>query len=268
MALTSGTRLGPYEITEHLGAGGMGEVYKASDTRLNRTVAIKVLSPDLTLDSHARQRFAREARVIAALNHPHICALFDIGEHEGSDFLVMEYLDGETLASRLARGRLSLEQTLRYAIEMAQALSAAHEADIVHRDLKPANVILTRAGVKLLDFGLAKLHYDVPADLISAASPDPPLTGPGTMPGTLQYMAPERLEGQDADAQSDIFAFGSVLYEMISGRKAFEARSQASLVAKILEADPPPLSTITAPLPTALEHLVQTCLAKSADARW
>jgi serine/threonine protein kinase len=151
---------------------------------------------------------------------------------------------------------------------MAQALSAAHDADIVHRDLKPANVILTRTGVKLLDFGLAKLRYDVPSDLISAASTDPPLTGPGTMPGTLQYMAPEQLEGQDADAQSDIFAFGTVLYEMISGRKAFEARSQASLIAKILEADPPPLSTIVAPPPPALEHLVQTCLAKSADTRW
>lgn len=268
MTLTTGTRLGPYEITALIGSGGMGEVYKAFDTRLERTVAIKILSSSLTRDSNARQRFAREARVIAALNHPHICSLFDIGQHEGADFLVMEYLDGETLADRLVRGRLPLDQALRYAIEMAGALAAAHEAGIIHRDLKPANVILTRSGAKLLDFGLAKLRHEIPAVLMGATTTDQPLTGEGAMPGTLQYMAPEQLEGQDADAQSDIFAFGTVLYEMLCGRKAFEARTQASLVARILESEPPPLSTLELPVPAALDFLVRTCMAKSPHARW
>jgi eukaryotic-like serine/threonine-protein kinase len=268
MSLTTGTRFGPYEISTLAGAGGMGEVYKALDTRLERTVAIKVLPPSLTQDYQAQQRFAREARVIAGLSHPHICQLFDVGQYDGTDFLVMEYLEGETLANRLARGKLPLEQAMRCAIEMAEALSAAHAAGIVHRDLKPANVILTRSGVKLLDFGLAKPRPDVPAVVWTELTTGQPLTGEGAMPGTLQYMAPEQVEGRDADARSDIFAFGTVLYEMIAGRKPFEARTQATMIARILESEPPPLSTGGAPLPSPLEFLVRTCLAKSPDARW
>ena len=268
MTLTIGTRLGPYEITELIGAGGMGQVYKALDTRLERPVAIKVLTPGLTADPRAQDRFAREARLVAALSHPHICSIFDVGSKEGSDFLVMEYLDGETLADRLGRGRLPLDQALKVAIEMAGALTAAHEAGIVHRDLKPANVILTRSGAKLLDFGLAKLRHDVPSVVMTATTTEQPLTGQGALPGTLQYMSPEQLEGRPADAQSDIFAFGAVLYEMITGRRAFEARSQASLVARILEADPPPLADAAGPVPPALEFVVRTCLAKSRHLRW
>jgi Tol biopolymer transport system component len=267
MMLTAGTRLGPYEITALIGSGGMGEVYKAFDTRLERPVAIKIISSGLTADVNARQRFAREARVVAALSHPNICALYDIGEHDGSDFLVMEYLDGETLADRLVRGRLPLDQALRYAIEMASALAAAHDAGIIHRDLKPANVILTRSGAKLLDFGLAKLRHDMPAILMTATTTSQPLTSQGMTPGTLQYMAPEQIEGRDADAQSDIFAFGTVLYEMVSGRKAFEARTQASLVGRILESEPPPIAPDVA-IPASLDGLIRTCLAKSPDARW
>jgi len=268
MTVITGTRLGPYEITARLGAGGMGEGYKAFDTRLDRTVAIKVLAPSLVADEHARQRFAREARAIASLSHPHICALHDVGEQDGSSFLVMEYLDGETLAERLARGRVPLDQCLRWAIEMAAALAAAHEAGIVHRDLKPANVILTRSGAKLLDFGLAKLRGDRPTMIATGSTTEHPITGEGDMIGTLHYMAPEQLEGREADAQTDLFALGAVVYEMISGRKAFEARSQASVVARILEFDPPRLSSFAATLPPALDFLVRTCLAKSPDARW
>jgi serine/threonine protein kinase/Tol biopolymer transport system component len=267
MPLISGTRLGPYEITARVGVGGMGEVYKAFDTRLERTVAIKVLPPRLTQDGQAQQRFAREARVVAGLSHPHICPLFDIGQYDGTDFLVMEYLEGETLATRLARGRLPLEQALRYAIEMAEALAAAHAAGIVHRDLKPANVILTKSGAMLLDFGIAKPRPEIVARS-GGTTTEQPITRDGAMPGTLQYMAPEQMEGLDADARSDIFAFGTVLYEMIAGRKAFEARTEAALVGKILESEPPPLSNGNAPLPPALEFLVRTCLAKSPDARW
>ncbi len=268
MTLRAGTQLGPYEIVSLIGSGGMGEVYKAFDTRLERTVAIKVLSSNLTSDANAQQRFTREARVVAALNHPHIGALFDIGRHEGSDFLVMEFIDGETLADRLVRGPLPLDQALRHAIEMAGALAAAHEAGIVHRDLKPANVMLTRSGAKLLDFGLAKLRHEVPAVLTTISTTEQPLTGQGTAPGTLQYMAPEQVEGREADAQSDIFAFGAVLYEMIAGRKAFEARTQASLVGRILESEPPALSTQAEGIPPALDFLVRTCLAKSPEERW
>jgi Tol biopolymer transport system component/tRNA A-37 threonylcarbamoyl transferase component Bud32 len=246
----------------------MGEVYKAFDTRLERTVAIKVLTSNLTRDANAQQRFSREARVVAALNHPHIGALFDIGHHEESDFLVMEFIDGETLADRLVRGPLTLDQALRCAIEMAGALAAAHEAGIVHRDLKPANVMLTRSGAQLLDFGLAKLRHEVPAVLTTISTTEQPLTGQGTTPGTLQYMSPEQVEGREADAQSDIFAFGVVLYEMLAGRKAFEARTHASLVGRILESEPPTLSTQADGVPPALDFLVRTCLAKSPDDRW
>ena len=231
MTLQPGDQLGPYEILSLVGSGGMGEVYKAVDSRLERTVAVKVLPHAHTRDSHAQQRLTREARLVAALSHPHICRLFDVGQHDGADFLVMEFLEGETLARRLQRGRLPLEQALRYGIEMAGALAAAHAAGIVHRDLKPSNVILTRSGAKLLDFGVAK-----PRSALSIVEADgtteQPLTQDGTITGTLQYMAPEQLEGHEADARSDIFAFGAVLFETVTGKKAFEARSTATLIAQ------------------------------------
>jgi Tol biopolymer transport system component len=269
MSLTNGTRLGPYEITGRIGAGGMGEVYKAFDSRLDRSVAIKVIAQSLVADEHARQRFSREARVVAAISHPHICSLYDVGEQDGSAFLVMEYLDGETLAERLARGRMPLDRVLRCTMEMAQALAAAHAAGIVHRDLKPANVMLTRTGgAKLLDFGLAKLREQAPAVNIVGATTEHPLTGQGALVGTLHYMSPEQLEGREAGPQSDVFALGALTYEMLSGRRAFDAPSQAGVVAKILEADPPRLSSVAPGVPPALEALVHTCLAKTPDARW
>ena len=237
MQLTPGTRLGPYEITAFIGAGGMGEVYKASDSRLGRTVAIKIITPGVAPNDEARIRFAREARSIAALSHPHICPLFDVGREGESDYLVMEYLDGETLADRLINGRLPLDQALRYAIEIAAALSAAHAAGIVHRDLKPGNIILTKSGAKLLDFGLAKPRPGTRLSGSSDLDTDQPLTGAGILPGTLHYMAPEQLEGRDADARSDIFALGAVLFEMSTGRKAFDGPTQAAVIARVLESD-------------------------------
>jgi serine/threonine protein kinase len=224
----------------------MGEVYKARDTRLDRTVAIKVLPSDIANDAAFRQRFEREAKTLAALSHPHICPVFDVGQQDGIDFPVMEYLEGQTLAHRLEKGALPLDQALQYAIQIADALDKAHRKGIVHRDLKPGNVMVTKSGVKLLDFGLAKL---APAARVSiagmtdAATQSAPLTGEGTVLGTLQYMAPEQLEGKEADARTDIFAFGAVLYEMITGKKAFEGKSQASLIAAILEHNPAPLSS-------------------------
>jgi eukaryotic-like serine/threonine-protein kinase len=268
MQFTPGSRLGPYEITELIGVGGMGEVYKAKDLRLDRTVAIKVLSTELTGDPDARLRFAREARAIAALSHPHICPLFDVGQEGTTDFLVMEFLDGETLASRLTRGPLPIEQALQYAIETAEALAAAHGAGIIHRDLKPGNIILTRSGAKLLDFGLAKPRPGMPVLGLTGISTNRPLTGVGIKPGTLHYMAPEQLEGRDADARSDIFALGAVLYEMLTGRKAFEGSSQASVIARILETDPPPPSSLVTTLPPVLDFVVRTALAKMPEARW
>ena len=269
MPLQSGTTLGPYEILSPLGAGGMGEVYKARDTRLDRTVAIKVLPEHVAADPDLKQRFEREAKTISSLNHPHICTLYDIGEQDGVDFLVMEYLDGETLAQRLERGALPLDQALKVAIEIADALDKAHRQGIVHRDLKPGNIMLTKAGAKLLDFGLAKLQ---PAGARFGESAFPTksasLTQEGTILGTLQYMAPEQLEGQDADTRTDIFAFGTVVYEMVTGRKTFEGKSQASLIAAIMHVDPPALSTLQAITPPALDPLVTTCLAKDPDERW
>jgi serine/threonine protein kinase len=277
MTLSPGVRLGPYEILGRLGAGGMGEVYRAHDTRLDRTVAIKVLAHHLTRDPDMRRRFEREARAVASLSHPHICHLNDIGQHEGTDFLVMEYLEGETLAHRLTRPGgshappLPIDEVLRYAVEMAEALSEAHRRGIVHRDLKPGNVIITKSGVKLLDFGLAKL---LPAGVGSAAAlstmphRQQPLTDKGTIVGTWQYMAPEQLEGKEADARSDIFAFGAVVYEMATGRKAFEGESHASLIAAILEREPPPILERQPVAPPALDRVVRKCLAKSPDARW
>ena len=277
MALTAGTKLGPYEILSPLGAGGMGEVYKARDTRLDRIVAIKVLPPHLAADPQFRERFDREARTISSLDHPHICALYDVGREHGVDFLVMQYLEGETLADRLKKGALGLDQALQYAIEIADALDKAHRKGITHRDLKPGNVMLTKAGTKLLDFGLAKaggagraggagqvVAQDFsPANISAVPTMPPTLTGQGTILGTFQYMAPEQLEGRDADARTDIFAFGALVYEMVTGRRAFEGKSQVSLIAAIIDHDPPPISSLQAVSPPLLDHLVKTCLAKN-----
>jgi Tol biopolymer transport system component/predicted Ser/Thr protein kinase len=285
MSLAAGTRLGPYEIVAPLGAGGMGEVYKARDTRLDRTVAIKILPSQLAADPQFRERFDREARAISALEHPHICALHDVGDEDGTSFLVMQYLEGETLADRLTKGALPLEQALRYAIEIASALDTAHRHGITHRDLKPGNVVLTKSGAKLLDFGLAKRagpaktgHYGRdgvvagfqagPGDLSAALTMTSPITAQGMILGTFQYMAPEQLEGHEADPRTDIFAFGAVLYEMLTGKKAFEGRSQASLIAAILDREPLPTSSAQPLAPSALDRLVKKCLAKDPDERW
>ncbi|MBI2833800.1 MAG: serine/threonine-protein kinase, partial [Acidobacteria bacterium] len=266
MSLPSGTRLGPYEILAPLGAGGMGMVYRAKDTRLDRTVAVKVLPADLAADLQFRERFEREARVVSSLDHPHICALYDIGRHSGIDFLVMPCLEGETLDARLKKGPLPLDELLRYGIQIADALDQAHRHSVVHRDLKPANVMLTRTGVKLLDFGLAKIE-PAPIAGASASMTQQALTTQGTILGTLQYMAPEQLQGKDADARTDIFAFGAVLYEMATGRKAFEAENPASIVGAILERPAPPFAP-SPPIPPALERTVALCLSKNPDDRW
>ena len=271
MPILAGKRLGPYEILSAIGAGGMGEVYRARDTRLDRIVAIKVLPAHLADRAELRERFEREARTVASLNHPHICTLYDIGHQDGTDFLVMEYLEGETLAQRLLKGALPLDQVLQYAIEIADALDKAHRKGITHRDLKPGNIMLTKSGTKLLDFGLAKLKQEVvPANVQLSQLPtaNEPLTAQGMIVGTLQYMAPEQLEGKEVDARTDIFAFGAVVYEMATGKKAFEGKSQASLIAKILETDPPPISSLQPMTPPALDRVVKKCLAKEPDQRW
>ena len=273
MSLAKGTRLGPYQIADQLGAGGMGEVYRATDTRLDRTVAIKVLPEHLASDPQRRERFEREARAVSSLNHPHICVLHDVGEQDGIHFLVMELVEGDTLAARLKKGRLPLAQALEYAIQIADALDKAHRQGVVHRDLKPGNIMITKsAGVKLLDFGLAKLKGDAgevsPLSQMPTQDPSAPLTAEGTIIGTLQYMAPEQLEGKEADARTDIFAFGAVVYEMVTGKKAFEGASQASLIAAILDHDPQPMSKFEAVTPDLLDHVVKTCLAKDPDERW
>jgi serine/threonine protein kinase len=266
-----GKRLGSYQVLSQVGAGGMGEVYKARDTRLDRFVAIKVLPPHLADRTELRERFEREARTIASLNHPHICTLHDIGHQVGTDFLVMEYLEGETLAQRLQKGSLPIQQVLQYAIEIADALDKAHRKGVTHRDLKPGNIMLTKLGAKLLDFGLAKLKEELaPANVPLSELPtvDDPLTAKGAIIGTLQYMAPEQLEAKEVDARTDIFAFGAVVYEMATGKKAFEGKSQASLIAKILETDPPPISSLQPMTPPALDRVVRKCLAKEPDQRW
>jgi serine/threonine protein kinase len=270
LALTPGTRLGPYEILAAIGAGGMGEVWKARDTRLDRTVAIKVLPETLAADPQFRDRFDREARAISQLTHPHICTLFDVGEQQGTAFLVMELLDGETLADRLTKGALPLDQALTIAIQIASALDTAHRAGITHRDLKPGNIMLTKAGAKLLDFGLAKTAAPIVAGAgLSMLPTTPPgLTAQGTILGTFQYMAPEQLEGQEADSRTDIFAFGAVVYEMLTGKKAFEGKSQASLIGAIMHADPLSLSTLQPPISPTLERIVRKCLAKDPGERW
>jgi len=251
----------------------MGEVYKARDTRLDRTVAIKVLPSHVSSSPEVRQRFEREAKMISQLSHPHICALYDVGREDGTDYLVMEYLEGETLANRLAgKGALPVEQLLRHGIEIADALDKAHRQGIVHRDLKPGNVMLTKSGVKLLDFGLAKLRQAesgaLPSRLSALPTEGQQLTAEGTILGTLQYMTPEQLEGKEADARTDIFAFGTVLYEMTTGRKAFSGASQASLISAIMSSEPPSLSTLQPMTPPALDRIVKTCLAKDPEDRW
>ena len=271
MPILPGRRLGPYEILSAIGAGGMGEVYKARDTRLDRIVAIKVLPTHLADRPELRGRFEREAKTIASLNHPHICTLYDTGHQDEIDFLVMEYLEGETLAQRLVKGSLPMEQVLRYAIEISDALDKAHRKGVTHRDLKPGNIMLTKTGTKLLDFGLAKLKQEVvPANVPLSDLPTAkdPLTAQGTLLGTLQYMAPEQLEGKEVDARTDIFAFGASVYEMATGKRAFEGKSQASLIAKILEIDPPPISSLQPMTPPALDRVVKRCLAKEPEMRW
>ncbi len=270
MSVNAGTRLGPYEILTAIGAGGMGEVYRARDTRLDRIIAVKVLPAHLADRSELRERFEREARTIASLNHPHICTLFDIGQQEGIDYLVMEYLKGETLAQRLVKGPLPLEQVLQSAIEISDALDKAHRKGVTHRDLKPGNIMLTKTGTKLLDFGLAKLKQEVaPANVQLSQLPtaSDPLTADGAIVGTLQYMAPEQLEGKEVDARTDIFSFGAVVYEMATGKHAFEGKSQASLIAAILEREPPAMSSLQPMTPPALDRVVKRCLAKEPDER-
>lgn len=272
MDIKQGTRLGPYEILGAIGAGGMGEVYKAKDTRLDRTVAIKVLPKHLSSDADLRERFEREARTVSSLNHPHICTLHDVGREGDVDFLVMEHIEGETLAARLEKGPLSLEEVLRYGIEISEGLDKAHRQGVVHRDLKPGNVMLTQSGAKLLDFGLAKPGVSSATTDLSALSSLPTeqrsLTEKGVVLGTFQYMAPEQLEGKDVDARTDIFALGALLYEMATGKKAFDGSSQASLISSIMSADPVPMSILRTMSPAGLEHLIQTCLAKDPDKRW
>ena len=304
MILPAGARLGPYEIIAALGAGGMGEVYRARDTRLDRLVAIKILRGGDAVSPIMRERFDREARAIALLSHPHICTLYDIGHHDGMAFVVMEYMEGETLAERLSRQRprssagahprptltartpapapagdaarhpapkvpLPLDETILIATQLADALTAAHRAGIVHRDLKPGNIIVTGHGVKVLDFGLAKLKSSDDAGVNApSTTTDSPLTAEGMLVGTIPYMAPEQLEGRSVDHRTDIFAFGGIVYEMATGRRAFAGDSQASLIAAILDRDPEPIRGAEPLTPPALERLILKCLVKDPDLRW
>src|SRR5215469_9003583 len=269
MSLTSGTKLGPYEIQSPLGAGGMGEVYRDLDTPLQRTVALKILPSHLSENSEAKQRLEREAKAISSLNHPNICTLHDVGSQDGTDFLVMEHLEGETLADRLHRGALPLTETLAIAIAVADALDKAHTRGIVHRDLKPANIMLTKTGPKLMDFGLAKPVAPVlTGATLTAATPPSPMTEEGTIVGTFQYMSPEQVEGIEVDGRSDIFSLGAVLYEMLTGQKAFQGKSQISMASAILEKEPEPISNIKPTAPPALDHAIRRCLAKDREDRW
>ncbi len=284
MGLSPGTKLGPYEIGEPLGAGGMGEVYRARDTRLDRAVAVKVLATHLSTDPDLRQRFDREARAISSLQHPNICTLFDVGHQDGTDFLVMELLEGETLAQRLQKGPVPLEQAVKIAIDVADALEKAHRQGIVHRDLKPGNIMVSKAGTKLMDFGLAKpaatmaaaaaggspLTPSTPTSptIAALASPVSPITGRGMVVGTFQYIAPEVLQGSEANPRSDIFALGAVLYEMLTGQRAFEGKTQLSVASAILEKEPAPISSIQPMTPPALVQVVKICLAKDPEERF
>jgi len=274
MALTSGTKLGPYEIQSPLGAGGMGEVYRARDTRLERIVAVKILPSHLSEDPEAKQRFDREARTISSLNHPNICTLHDVGQQDGIDYLVMEYLEGLTLADRLDKGALPIEQVLKYGAEICDGLEKAHRSGVVHRDLKPGNIMLTKTGAKLMDFGLAKasLASASATSGLSATLATPPgshpLTAQGSVVGTFQYMSPEQVEGKEADARSDIFALGAVLYEMVTGKRAFEGKTATSAMAAVMEREPVPISSVQPMTPPAFERLVKICLSKDPDERW
>jgi eukaryotic-like serine/threonine-protein kinase len=274
MALSAGAKLGPYEIQSPQGAGGMGEVYRARDTRLDRTVAIKILPSHLSADPEARQRFDREARAISSLNHPNICTLYDVGHQEGTDYLVMEFLEGETLADRLSRGPLPSQQVLKHGVEICDGLEKAHRSGVMHRDLKPGNIMLTKTGAKLMDFGLAKAMSpsSPPSSGLTATLASPvgshPLTTQGTVVGTFQYMSPEQVEGKEADARSDIFALGTVLYEMVTGKKAFQGKSHLSVVSAILEREPEAMATVQPLAPRELEQVVKGCLAKDPDDRW
>src|ERR1700689_5147417 len=270
MPLTNGTKLGPYEIVAPIGAGGMGEVYRARDTRLDRTVAIKVLPQHLADTPEARQRFEREARAVSALNHPNICTLHDVGSQDGTEYIVMECLEGETLAARLEKGALPVDQALKIGFEVADALDKAHRAGIIHRDLKPGNIMLTKSGAKLLDFGLAKAALPLAggATLSVLATRTTPVTQQGLIVGTFQYMSPEQVEAKELDARSDIFSFGSVLYEMLTGKPAFQGRSQLSVASAILEKDPEPIGALQPMTPPALDRTGRKCLEKDPDNRW
>jgi Tol biopolymer transport system component len=270
MALSPGSKLGPYEIVAPLGAGGMGEVYRARDTRLGRDVAIKILPQQLSNDPVRKQRFEREAKTISSLNHPHICVLHDVGHQDGIDYLVMECVEGEALAKRLEKGALPLEQVLKYGAQIADALDKAHRSGVVHRDLKPGNIMLTATGAKLLDFGLAKPAAPLAsvATLTAAVTQSSPMTEQGAIVGTFQYMSPEQIEGKELDGRSDIFSLGAVLYEMLTGKRAFEEKSQLSVASAILEKEPAPISTVKPLTPPALDHAVKKCLAKLPDERW
>ncbi len=271
MPITPGTALGRYEVRELLGAGGMGEVYRAVDTRLNRAVAIKVLASGRASDPAERARFEREAQAISSLNHPHICTLYDVGHQNGVDFLVMECLEGETLEQRLRHGPMGIEESLRCAIEIADALDQAHRGGVIHRDLKPGNVMLTSSGAKLLDFGLAhpwlaewSVVPETPDDRLTTAA----LTARGMVVGTPGYIAPERLAGRDSDAGADLFAFGAVLYEMVTGRKAFPGTTQAEVMQALVSGPPPPVSQVRTDAPRSLDRIVNRCLAADPDERW
>jgi serine/threonine protein kinase len=268
MSLTPGTRLGPYELQALLGSGGMGEVYRAVDTRLDRTLAIKVLAPHVAGHEERRRRFQREARAVARLNHPHICDLHDVGHDGGIDFLVLEYLDVHTLADRLAGGPLPLDQLLRHAVEIADALDHAHRHGLVHRDLKPRNVMITESGAKVLDFGLARLRDDDLLPAVSTVATGSPLTAEDSLVGTFQYMAPEQLEGREADPRTDIFAFGALVHEMATGRKAFEAPTPVASIGAILHTEPAPMSSLRPGIPAALDRVVTRCLARDPEQRW
>ncbi len=273
MTLASGLKLGPYEIVAPLGAGGMGEVYRARDSRLERTVAIKILPAHLSHDLEAKERFDREARAISSLSHPNICHLYDIGEQDGTRYLVLEYLEGKTLAERLRKGPLPLDQFLKIGIEICEGLEKAHRSGVVHRDLKPGNIMLTKNGTKLMDFGLAKAIPTATASPGPTASFDTPatsqpLTAHGTVVGTFQYMAPEHLEGRETDARSDIFSLGAVFYEMVTGRRAFDGKNPFSVASAILGKEPPPIGSIKPLTPPALDHAVCRCLAKDREDRW
>src|SRR5215468_2671017 len=269
MPLAQGTKLGPYEIGVALGAGGMGEVYRAKDTRLDRSVAIKILPAQFSADPVRKQRFEREAKTISSLNHPHICVLYDVGHQNGTDYLVMECVEGETLAKRLEKGPLPLEQVLKYGTQIADALDKEHRSGVVHRDLKPGNIMLAATGAKLLDFGLAKPVSPLASGMtLTADTPRVAMTEEGTIIGTFQYMSPEQVEGKDLDGRSDIFSLGAVLYEMVTGNKAFEGKSQLSVASAILEREPQAINTVKPLTPRTLDHTIHRCLAKDREERW